>query len=99
MSNYINAHCKICGKGYHVCASCSEQKSFPAWRSVTDTPAHFQIYLTLHGYTLSKNREKAQSQLKQCNLSGLENFYPEIQSAIREIMAEPQTRAAFPQSD
>lgn len=86
MAETINAHCKICGKGYHVCASCLAQKSFKSWRTVTDTAGHYKIYLAIHGYTLSQDREKAQAALANCDLSGLDNFNPEIKSAIKEIM-------------
>ena len=55
----INAYCSICGNGYHVCRSCSEQKTFKPWRSIVDNIEHYKIYLALHEYTLSKNKEVA----------------------------------------
>lgn len=84
----INAYCSICGNGYHVCRSCLEQKAFKPWRSITDSIEHYKIYLALHGYTLSKDKEVAKKELENCDLSGLENFKPEVKSAIKEIMAE-----------
>ena len=96
----INAYCSICGAGYSVCNTCKEQKVFRAWRSVTDTIEHYKIYYALHGYTISKDREAAKNELKQCDLTGLEDFKPEIKAAIEEIMAEvptePQTENPIP---
>ncbi len=91
--NNINAHCSICNKGYHICHSCTEQKSIKPWRSVTDTIEHYKIYMAIHGYTLSKNKVSAKKELKNCDLSGLESFNPEIKSVIKEIMAEPKKKA------
>ena len=88
IENKINAYCSICGEGYHVCRSCLDQKTFKPWRSVTDSIEHYKIYLALHGYTLSKNKEEAKKDLDSCDLSDLENFKPEIQSVIKEIMTE-----------
>lgn len=85
----INAFCSICDKGYHVCRSCREQKVFKPWRTVTDNVDHYKIYLAIHSYTISKNKELAKAELEKCDLSGLENFKPEIKTAINEIMAEP----------
>ena len=86
--NNINAYCKICGTGYHICNSCSQQKSIKPWRTVTDTAEHYKIYLAIHGYTTSKNKATAKMQLQNCDLNGLEDFKPEIKAAIKKIMAE-----------
>ena len=89
----INAYCSICGVGYSVCNTCKEQKTFKPWRSVTDTIEHYKIYFALHGYTMSKDREAAKNELKQCDLTGIEGFKPEIRTAIEEIMAEAKVEA------
>lgn len=86
----INAYCSICGVGYHICKSCKEQQTFKPWRTVVDSIEHYKIYLVLHGYSLTKDKEKAKSELQKCDLSDLENFKPNIKSVIKEIMADPK---------
>lgn len=86
--NNINAFCKICGSGYHVCNSCMSQKTFKPWRSVTDSIDHYKIYLAIHGYTISNNREKAKKELEECNLSGFDFFKAEIKDAIEDIIGD-----------
>lgn len=90
--NNINAFCSICGRGYHVCNSCLSQKTFKPWRTVTDSIEHYKIYLTIHEYSISKDKEKAKNvarnELNNCDLSELESFKPKIQSIIKEIMEE-----------
>lgn len=82
----INAYCKICGVGYHICNTCKTQKTFKAWRSITDTIDHFLIYSAIHGYTVSKDKEVAKTELEKCDLTDMENFKPEIKSVIKEVM-------------
>lgn len=86
--NNINAYCKICGQGYHVCNSCQNQKIFKPWKSIVDSIEHYKIYMAIHSYTISKNKESAKEELQKCNLTGLESFNPEIKSVINEIMTE-----------
>lgn len=91
MSNKkINAHCAICGAGYHICNTCQQQKSFKSWRMVTDTVEHYKIYMAIHGYTLSQDKEAAKRDLEKCDLSGLEDFNPPIKAVIQEILSEEQ---------
>ncbi len=92
--NNINTYCSVCGKGYHICNSCLEQKSLKPWRTITDTIEHYKIYMAIHGYTLSQNKEIAKQELQNCDLSGLENFNPEIKAVIKEIMTEPKRAKA-----
>lgn len=87
--NKINAHCSICNEGYFLCKSCKNEKKFKPWRTVTDTIEHYKIYMAIHGYTVTKNKEQAKSELQNCNLSDIDSFKPEIKSVIQEIMSEP----------
>lgn len=86
--NNINAYCSICGKGYHICNSCQEQKTLRPWRTITDTIEHYKIYMAIHSYTLTKNKENAKQLLQRCDLSEIKNFNPEIKNVIREITSE-----------
>lgn len=83
-----NAICSICGRPYHVCSSCLAQKSFKPWRTITDSIEHYKIYMALHGYTLTKDKANAKMELQNCDLSDLDTFKPQIQSAIKEICSE-----------
>lgn len=91
------AKCSICGQEYDICNSCLDQKTFKPWRRVTDSIEHYKIYLAIHGYTLSNDKEKAKSELGNCDLSGLNKFNPEIKSVIEKIMKEPKKSKAVPQ--
>jgi hypothetical protein len=91
--NEINAYCAICNEGYYVCKSCLEMKSFKPWRTVTDTFNHYKIFLAVHGYTTSKDKKTAKSELQNCDLTGLEKFRPEIQKAIHEILEDENKSA------
>lgn len=86
MSEQNNATCAICGKGYRVCNSCAEQKTFQPWRTVTDTSEHYKIYLALHGYTVTGDKETARKELQQCDLNGKDSFIPKIRADIDEIL-------------
>ena len=89
MTNNINAYCSICNEGYHICNTCKNERKFKPWRTVTDTIEHYKIYMAIHGYTVTKNKEQAKAELQNCDLSGLESFKDEIKSVISEIMTEP----------
>ena len=87
--NKINARCSICNCGYFLCKSCKNEKKFKPWRTVTDTIEHYKIYMAIHGYTVTQNKEQAKAKLQNCNLSDMESFKPEIKSVINEIMSNP----------
>ena len=86
--NNINAYCCICGAGYHVCNDCLSQKTLKPWRSVVDTIEHYKIYYVLHDYSVTKNKEETKAELQKCDLSGIDNFVPEIREVINEIMED-----------
>lgn len=47
MANLLNGTCQICGKKYHYCGDC---RKYGNWRSITDTPEHYQIAMILTEY-------------------------------------------------
>lgn len=93
MSTQINAYCDICGKGYHVCKSCEETRSFMPWRNVVDTIDHFKIFLVISDYTNRRiTKEEAKKQLEKCNLTEYKNFLPNIVKAIEAIQKESKVK-------
>ena len=78
--------CTICNNKYEICNTCKSQKIFKPWRTVTDTIEHYKIYLAIHSYTVSKNKELAKEELQKCTLTGLESFNPKIQSVPKDFM-------------
>lgn len=86
--NIINAHCAICGKGYHVCQDSLDQKTFRPWKTVTDTLEHYKVYAAIHLYTTTHDKNAAKYELEKCDLSELETFHMDIQKIIHEILHE-----------
>ena len=88
MTKNINAYCEICGEGYYICKSCSDQVMFKPWKAVVDTIEHYKIFLVLYEYKKNRNKKIAKKELENCNLSDMENFKSEIKSLIKEILSD-----------
>ena len=87
--NELNATCAICGTKYHVCRSCADETKIKPWRSIVDTISHYNIFLIIKDYTNKViTKSEAKTELGKCDLSGLNNFIPEIKSVITDIMKE-----------
>ena len=85
----INNYCLICGKGYHVCHSCREIRTFTPWRTIADTPNCYSIYLILSDYNGgSISKEHAREALLQCDLTAKETFKERPRNTINEIIGE-----------
>lgn len=92
MAKQNNAECAICGKLYSVCRTCTEVKSFMPWRTVVDNIQHYMIYTAIHGYTVSKDKTKAKTELEKCDLSDYKDFNPEIVNIINEIIKDDKPK-------
>lgn len=87
MQNKNNATCSICGKGYYMCQSCSEQRRNSPWKLYTDTSEHYKIYQILHGFTIGVyTKQEAREKLSKIDLSDKESFRNEISKQIDAIM-------------
>lgn len=95
MSELINAHCSICGSGYHLCMTCDDTKTYTPWRSIVDTVEHYKVFLIIRDYENSYiDKAEAKKQLQKSNLDGLENFITEIKIKIDEILLEDSTKSS-----
>jgi len=94
MTKVPNATCKICGKKYHICKSCDENKygSFETWKSYTDTPEHYQIFVMLRDFNLNLvTTKEVKAFLDKCDLSEIETFSPEIKDQIKAVLGTKET--------
>ena len=89
MAERINAYCKICNSGYHMCLSCKDTMKLAPWKTDTDTPEHYKIYQILSGYNLGKyTKEEAKERFKNVDLSDIDTFKDGIKNKIFEIVKE-----------
>ena len=87
-SQYLNATCNICGKKYHMCASCKDLMALQPWKIHTDTAEHYKIYQVLLGYnTKVYDIAEAKAKLQNVDLSDKDTFVKEIKEVIDTIMA------------
>ncbi len=87
-SQYLNATCSICGKKYHMCASCKDLMALQPWKIHTDTAEHYKIYQVLLGYnTKVYDIAEAKAKLLNIDLSDKDTYATEIKEVINEILA------------
>lgn len=88
-----NAECAICGKHYHYCNSCKEQKDLAPWKILTDTSEHYKIFQIIRGYNLGiYTKDECKMKLKNVDLSDSNMFKKNIQIKIQEILAEDKVK-------
>lgn len=87
MGQGVTHHCLVCGKGYTHCEKCLVVQN---WRSLTDTPEHFQIYMVfeeLRNNTITKYEAKEMFESMQITpTSDLTDLLPAVANAIKEIL-------------
>lgn len=87
MKETLNATCSICGKRYHVCATCSDTKNFTPWRTITDTINCYKIFIIIRDYTNGyKSKEDTKVELEKCDLTEVDLFTEEVSKVIKELL-------------
>lgn len=81
--------CPICNKSFDGCRSC-EKYELTSWKTICDTENHFNIYVILHRYNVTKKytKEQARKALLKCDLTGYENFQKNVAESIKNILKE-----------
>lgn len=85
----INHWCVLCGAGYHSCDTCSKEKHFTPWRTLTDTMEHYKIFMVLKNYNNKLiSKEEARELLADLNLSGQDSFKESAKNLLADIFSE-----------
>lgn len=85
----INHWCVLCGTGYHACDSCSKEKTFTPWRTLTDTLEHYKVFIILKDYNNKLiDRDRAKELLSGLDLSGKENYKESAKKVLTDIYVE-----------
>ena len=84
-----NHTCSVCGTIYNHCDYCENVRSYMPWRSIVDTIDHYKIFVTIKDYNQKTiNKNQARSQLATVDITGWNNFNPEIVNVLNDILAE-----------
>lgn len=81
--------CSVCGVNFEACVSC-EKNNLISWKTVTESENHFNIYVILHRYNVTKKitKEQAKDMLLKCDLTDYENFKTISGELIAKILKE-----------
>ena len=87
MAEKNNAKCSICGGEYYVCLSCRDSIRLNPWKTHCCSPAHFQAYQILRGFSTGVySKGEAKERFQNVNLKDLDSFRPHIKDKIKEIL-------------
>lgn len=85
-----NAVCSICGKPYHMCASCKDAIKANPWKMFCDTSEHYKIFQIVRGFNTNVyTKDEAKNRLNNVDLSDKNSFRPHIKQIIDDILFEP----------
>lgn len=90
----MSKKCILCGKQYKYCPSCTKDMKKEKWHMLYDSENCRNISRALTDYNLKKiTKEDAQSLLRQCDLSKVDELNEHYRNEINEIMKEPEAPA------
>lgn len=86
MAEKLNSSCSICGKKYHVCATCKSTKTLTPWKAITDTTDCYKIFTVVKQYT---NKSITKNQAKEIleTIKMPKELLPHIKVVVDEIMS------------
>ena len=94
----MSKKCILCGKQYEYCPSCPKDKYKETWYMLYDSENCRNISRALTDYNLKKiSKEEAQSLLRKCDLSKVDELEEHYRKEINAIMTEPEAPAVEPE--
>ena len=88
MANKPNHTCAVCGRQYYACRSCDKRNT---WKSVCDTPQHYQVYITVVQYKRGLiDKETARMYFDRISVTREEmsRFVDGVRDVIGEVFKE-----------
>lgn len=82
-----NKVCSVCGKEYAYCTGCGFSE--PSYKKMCCSESCRDIYRTLSAYNAQNiNEKEAIKRLKNCDLSRLDKFTPNIKKEVQALLAK-----------
>ena len=89
MTEKNNATCSICGSKYYACFSCKEAMSLHPWKIHCCSSNCYKVYQAVRGLSTEVyTKDEFKSQLKNIDLSNLENYREHIKAIIKDALKE-----------
>ena len=82
-----NKVCSVCGKEYDYCTGCGFSE--PSYKKMCCSLSCRDIYRTLSAYNAGDiNTQEAIKRIKNCDLSRLDQFTPNIKKEVQALLAK-----------